>query len=328
MLEIRGVSKSYSDVSVLKEIDFSCHPGSFHSIIGPSGTGKTTLLRIIGGLEEPDKGQIILHDHALITAKHQLVPGYEEIKVIHQDYQLKAIMSVSENLNYALIGFDQDYKEDRIATLLKLCHLEHLADRPSSQLSGGQKQRVAIARALATEPEVLLMDEPFSNLDPLTKNTLLQETREIANQTTTTIILVTHDTRDALEVADVIHIMIDGHIEQSGPPKSVYQNPDTPTIASLLGYMNFIRESDRLVGYWAEDIQLNHGGYAGTVENTIFKGAYQLLKIRSTDQKSSILAFDYQKKHSVNDRIYYEVDPSKKIDFGPTNSWAQWLLDQ
>ena len=327
MLEFKGLKKSFDQSEIIKGIDLCLATGHFHAIIGPSGAGKTTLLRLIGGLIQPDQGEILLHGSRLSQGYDPLVPGFEEVKIVHQDYQLKANMTVRENLNYALIGYEPTYKIQRIEQLLSICRLQNLADRDASQLSGGQKQRVSIARALATEPEVILMDEPFSNLDPMTKNVLLQESRQIANDTNTTIVLVTHDTRDALEVADQIHVLINGRIVQSDTPTGLYQKPEKPEIANLLGYMNFISSNDQLVGYWAEDVNIDGGPYTGIIEHQIYKGPYQLIKIKSRDFEHHLLAYDYSRTFQTGDSVQFSLNESNKTHFGALKTWERWLLD-
>jgi ABC-type Fe3+/spermidine/putrescine transport system ATPase subunit len=328
MFEIEGLSKSYDGTPIVKNVSLSCKKGSFHTIIGPSGAGKTTLLKLIAGLLPPDKGRLILDGEELEPQVDKLVPGYEEVQVVHQDFQLKANMTIRENLNYALLGYDLEYKKQRVEELINLCKLQKLVKREPYQLSGGQKQRVAIARALASEPEVILMDEPFSNLDPITKNELLQESREIAHKSETTILLVTHDTRDALEAADQIHILIDGSIHQEGEPKAVYSNPKSPQIANLMGYMNYLIEEHSLIGYWAEHLDLSdNGAYNGTIVKTIFKGPYQLLLVTSNLKKSPLLLFDFYKKRKAGDKVKFDLPPAQKVNFGSANKWAQWLPD-
>jgi ABC-type Fe3+/spermidine/putrescine transport system ATPase subunit len=328
MFAIEGVSKSYDGISIVKNVSLYCEKGSFNTLIGPSGAGKTTLLKLMAGLLPPDHGTLKLGGEVLEPQVDKLVPGYEEIQIVHQDYQLKANMSVRENLNYALLGYDPEYKQQRVEQLIELCRLDTLVDREPYQLSGGQKQRVAIARALATEPEVILMDEPFSNLDPITKNELLQESREIAHKSDTTIILVTHDTRDALEAADQLHVLIDGSIQQQGTPVYVYSNPKTPQIANLIGYMNYFQKDSQLIGYWAEHIHIaKNAKHTGTVDRTIFKGSYQLLSVKTKLKPGPLLLFDFYKSYQIGDEIRFELLEEHKVVFGPGSKWAQWLLD-
>jgi ABC-type Fe3+/spermidine/putrescine transport system ATPase subunit len=328
MLKINELTKSYGETLIIQNISLECEKGSFHAIIGPSGAGKTTLLKLIAGIEVPDTGWIMLEGKKLDSPEDQLVRGYEEIKIVHQDFQLKANMTVFENLNYAMIGYDPKYKKQRIGELLELCRLEQSINKPSNELSGGQKQRLAIARALATEPAIILMDEPFSNLDPMTKNSLLLESKTIARQTDTTIILVTHDTRDAMEVADCVHVLMDGTIAQEGTPIDIYTCPLSPRVAHLLGYINVLKNNSELEGFWAEDIKINKKTFRGTVVQTIFKGAYQLVKIQSPVFDHALLAFDNTKTLSINDKITFGFNEANKISFGPAKPWDQWLLDQ
>ena len=310
MLEAKGLKKSYNGKNVLDNIEFYCKRGEFHAIIGPSGAGKTTLLKILAGLENPDLGGLYLDGELLELPNNKLVKGYEEIRLVHQDYALKPNMTVHENLNYALLGYNETYKTDRIDYLSRLCKLEAFMSQPSETLSGGQKQRVAIARALATEPEVVLMDEPFSNLDPTTKYELLHESKRIAEESETAILLVTHDTRDALEVGNRIHILMNGGFVQQGNPIDIYRSPNNLEIAKLLGYINQVGEK----AIWAEKIRLGQGSYQGKVNQTIFKGPYQLVEIES-QKFGLLLAFDFHFQYNLNQILSFDFDSEDLITF-------------
>ncbi|MDH5610787.1 MAG: ABC transporter ATP-binding protein [Cyclobacteriaceae bacterium] len=291
-LQARHISKAHGTTPVLHDLTFTIEKGEFVALVGPSGAGKTTLLKILAGLLAPDQGELSLDGVPVDSPKNKLVAGHENIRMVFQDFSLKHKMTVEENLNYALLGYEPAYKKYRIDQLLDLCHLTPFRLRFPEELSGGQQQRVAFARALATAPDVILMDEPFSNLDPVTKQQLLQEARLLARETNTGILLVTHDTRDALEAADRILVLINGKIVQDAPPLALYRQPASPDVARLLGYINVVSaDTVNLLspathhpagtyGLWAENIRQGPDGTGGILQQVIFKGPYHLVEVQ------------------------------------------------
>ncbi|HCX22048.1 MAG: spermidine/putrescine ABC transporter ATP-binding protein [Flammeovirgaceae bacterium] len=264
ILEAKNITKAYEGRAILENISLDLVKGDVHVLLGPSGSGKTSLLRILAGLLDSDSGEVLLDGEAIEGPKDRLVPGYEEISIAHQDFKLKHKMSVFENIRYELLSYTKDYQLERIETLLSLFRIQHLRDKDISLLSGGEKQRVAISRAMAHEPDVLLMDEPFSNLDLGSKSSLLREIRELARKTETAILLVTHDTRDALQVADKISVLHNGSLIRQGTPKEIYEDPQKEIVATLFGPYNVIEQKNieklginsnaKKVGIWPENI--------------------------------------------------------------------------
>ena len=323
LIQIKNITKSFGQKKVLDHISGTVKQGALISLVGMSGSGKTTLLKIIAGLIESDTGSIYLNNKKLQGPKEQLIAGHEEIKLVFQDYALKPNMSVEENLNYALLGYGEVYKKNRVEQLIEICGLESLRPQHPQELSGGQKQRVAFARALANEPEVILMDEPFSNLDPLTKQSLLIETKSLAKKTDTTVILVTHDTRDAMEIADEIWVLQKGTIAQKGKPHEVYQHPKSPQIARLFGIINLLSESQShellnvnySTGVWIENVKITPKGMIkGYVKEVIFNGGNHKLLI-SIHQDLELMAFDDIKAYRTGDSIQLTLDPKEIIIF-------------
>lgn len=260
-------------------------------LLGPSGSGKTTLLKLLAGLLDTDKGEILLDGTPIEGPDKRLVPGYEEIRLVHQDFQLKFKMSVAENIRYELLAYVQEYQQERIEFLLDLFSIEHLRNTDVAQLSGGEKQRVAIARGLAHEPDVLLMDEPFSNLDLGTKSSILAEIRHLAKETNTAIILVTHDTRDALEVADEIVVIHHGSIIRQGTPHEIYFHPATPVVANLFGPYNILdhkliskindnKVSPGSYGVWPEHVTVAMQGIKAKVVHQTFMGSHWKVSLK------------------------------------------------
>jgi iron(III) transport system ATP-binding protein len=193
-------------------------PGEILSILGPSGCGKTTLLRIIAGLEIPLKGNIFLKNHEISGPNINLQPSDRNIGMIFQDYALFPHLTVEKNILFGISNLEQKIQDDNVERVQQLTRLQGLMSRYPHELSGGQQQRVAIARTLATNPTVLLMDEPFSNLDASLRLSVRMEIEQILKSSNTATIFVTHDREEAFSISDRVAIMVDGAIQQVGPP--------------------------------------------------------------------------------------------------------------
>jgi len=321
ILSAHSVGKNYDGRTVLQGVSFEIYKGEVCALIGRSGSGKTTLIRILAGLLAPDTGEVWLEGEKLENPDDQLVPGYEEIRLVHQDFQLKHRMTVRENIRYELLSYVSDYQHERISELLKLCRIEHLQDKDISLLSGGEKQRVAIARGMATEPDVLLLDEPFSNLDINTKAILLEEVKEIASSTDTAIFLITHDARDAMEIADRLLVLDAGQLIKTGTPENIYHAPDDTRVADLLGLYNTLTvgELQTLLpnisppaghhfGLWAEDLQLDPGGFEATIQKVVFGGPYNKVVLSPHSLPHLRLwAFDHTKKITPTTQVCFSI---------------------
>src|SRR6185436_15446465 len=213
------------------------------ALLGPSGSGKTTLLRVIAGLEQPDSGRILFNDEDTTATRVQ----EREVGFVFQHYALFRHMSIFENVAFGLrvrpraVRPPEAEIKRRVMELLKLVQLDWLADRYPHQLSGGQRQRIALARALAVEPKVLLLDEPFGALDAKVRKELRRWLRRLHDTVHVTSVFVTHDQDEAMEVADRIVVMNEGHIEQQGAPDQVYDHPASPFVLQFLGDVNLFR---------------------------------------------------------------------------------------
>ena len=235
LLELRDISKKYNHQSVLKHVSFNVNAGEVFGLLGESGSGKSTLLRIAAGLIDADEGEIWLDNQKLRLASDQLIPGHPDIKIVHQDYNLSAPLTVRENIAYALRYYEKAYRDERVDEFIQL---ETVVNHPAKQLSGGEKQRTAIARALAEEARVLLLDEPFAHLDLLNRRRLTQTIRELAEQTGTACIFVTHDATDALSLSHRMGVLREGQLLQIGTPEEVYQQPINIYVAEITGEVN------------------------------------------------------------------------------------------
>src|SRR5437867_2953748 len=230
---ILGVSKLFGKASVLENISFHVAEGEALVLLGASGSGKTTILRIIAGLEQPYTGKVILHGKDVT----ELPPRERGVGVIFQSYALFPKMTVEKNIGYGLRIRRRRRREIKqtVNELISLVQLEEHRKKYPSQLSGGQQQRVAIARALAYKPEVLLFDEPFGALDAQTRVRLRREIRALLKKVNVPAIFITHDQEEALELGDRIALINVGHIEQIGTPYEIYTNPATEYVATFLG---------------------------------------------------------------------------------------------
>jgi ABC-type Fe3+/spermidine/putrescine transport system ATPase subunit len=235
LLEVSEVRKQEGGEDVLKGVSFTQKAFQKIAIAGESGSGKSTLLKIIGGLTQADGGEVLFEDVRVKGPLERLLPGQPGIAYLSQHYELRNHYRMEEILSYANMLSDEE-----AATLYEVCRINHLMKRKNDQLSGGEKQRVALARLLTTAPRLLILDEPFSNLDPIHKNTLKAVIREIGERLKITCLLVSHDPLDTLSWADEIIIMKDGQILQQGPPEQVYNQPADEYAAALFGSYNLV----------------------------------------------------------------------------------------
>jgi sulfate transport system ATP-binding protein len=232
-IEVRGIGKQFGDFVALEDVDLSVQSGALTALLGPSGGGKSTLLRIIAGLEKPDTGSVEI-DGADAT---RLAPRHRDVGFVFQHYAAFTHLSVYRNVAFGLEirKRPKDEIRRRVHELLELVHLEQFADRLPAELSGGQRQRMALARALAVEPKVLLLDEPFGALDAKVRKELRDWLRRLHDEVHVTTVFVTHDQEEALEVSDEIVVINDGRIEQVGSPDELYDKPANQFVMSFLG---------------------------------------------------------------------------------------------
>ena len=237
-LELKGLVKRYDQQAAVDNLSLSVERGEFIALLGPSGCGKTTTLQMIAGFVDPTAGAILLEGRDLVSVK----PAQRGLGVVFQSYALFPHMTVAENVAFGLEmrGVSSAERQQRVGDALELVGLSGLADRYPRRMSGGQQQRVALARALVIQPQILLLDEPLSNLDAKLREEMRLELRQIQRTLGTTTLLVTHDQGEAMALADRIVVMHAGKIEQIGRPDEVYEWPATPFVANFLGKTNLL----------------------------------------------------------------------------------------
>ena len=240
MLHVQNISFAYDSKKVISEVSFKTEKGSNVAIIGESGCGKSTLLKLIYGLYDLNEGEIFWNSNPVLGPKFHLVPGMENMKYLAQDFDLMPYITVAENVGKFLSNIYPQEKKQRIQELLEMVEMNEFANTKSKYLSGGQQQRVALARVLALEPEVLLLDEPFSNIDSFRKGALRRNLFAYLKNKGITCIIATHDSIDALSFSDETIVMQNGKILAHDASPKIYLKPESKYVASLYGEVNEI----------------------------------------------------------------------------------------
>lgn len=239
IIELRDVSKRYGNKDVIKNLSLYVREGHILTLLGASGCGKTTILRLIAGIQDPDTGEIFLNGRMVVGKGVNVPPEKRRVGMVFQDYALFPHLNVFDNVGFGVRG-DAAAKKRRVLELLEMVGLTGYEKQMPYLLSGGQQQRVALARALAPQPDILLLDEPFSNLDTGLRRQVRGEVRDILRANRTTAVFVTHDQEEALSLSDRIAVMFDGKLQQVDYPERLYNTPATPQIAEFMGEANFV----------------------------------------------------------------------------------------
>ncbi|PSP38382.1 ABC transporter ATP-binding protein [Halobacteriales archaeon QH_7_65_31] len=236
VLRLQNVTKRFGGATAVSGLDLTVRDGELLTLLGPSGCGKTTTLRMIAGLESPSEGRIRVGDTTVAGIDGFTSPENRDVGLVFQEFALFPHLTVAENIAFGLDGSDTE----RVEMLLDLVGLTGYGDRSPTDLSGGERQRVALARSLAPEPDVLLLDEPFSNLDVRLRVEMREEVRRILKETGVTAVSVTHDQEEAMSISDRVAVMYDGQLEQVDTPERVFQQPRSRFVASFLGHASFV----------------------------------------------------------------------------------------
>lgn len=255
ILQLQQIRKSFADTEVLKGVDLEAGQGEFITLLGASGCGKTTTLRIIAGLELPDSGQVILEGHNITDWE----PNKRDVNTVFQNYALFPHMNVADNVGYGLKirKVPKAQIAERVERALRLVQLEEYKKRMPDQLSGGQKQRIAIARAVINEPKVLLLDEPLGALDLKLRRQMQLELKRLQKQLGITFIYITHDQEEAINMSDRIGVMHEGVLEQMGTPNEVYYRPRTSYVADFVGNANILHKNGETLAIRSENIRMD-----------------------------------------------------------------------
>lgn len=240
VLELSNVVKRFAGETAVDGVDLTVREGELLTLLGPSGCGKTTTLRMIAGLETPTEGTVSVAGDVVAGEGSVVPPEERDVGMVFQEFALFPHLSVAENVGFGLDDPDSEAADRRVADLLDLVGLDGYGDRSPTDLSGGQRQRVALARSLAPEPDVLLLDEPFSNLDVALRVEMREEVTRILNEAGVTAVSVTHDQEEALSISDRVAVMSEGRVEQVGSPASLFEHPKSRFVASFLGQASFV----------------------------------------------------------------------------------------
>ena len=343
-ISLTGLVKKYDKTLAVNGIDLEIGTGELFFLLGPSGCGKTTLLRMLAGFIDPTAGNIFFGDKNVT----HIPPNKRNTGMVFQSYALWPHMTVAENVAYGLkIRKFTPTKQRSVALeALEVVHMGHLADRRPNELSGGQQQRVALARAIVVEPEVLLLDEPLSNLDAKLRLEMRSEIRRICTNIGMTTVYVTHDQKEALSIADRLAILKDGKVMQVGSPRDVYQTPNSQFVAEFIGETNFVQATaasqglETAFGALQTDHKVESGtvvcslrpeairvvdspaaqnGFSGTRKETVYLGEVAQHKIKVSDNLV-LRVTEVNPRHlgEVGDVLHMSVDPCDVVPLPAT----------
>ncbi len=345
-LVIEGLTSGYDDLQVLKQIDFALEPGEIGCMLGPSGCGKTTVLRVIAGFENAWQGRVLIDDVEVSSSNYCLSPEKRNIGMVFQDFALFPHLRVDENIRFGLKGMDSGRQHTRVSEMLAIVGLPAYAQAYPHQLSGGQQQRVALARALAPRPGILLLDEPFSNMDTELREQLAREVRNILQQESTTAILVTHDQHEAFAMADQICVIHEGQILQQGSGYDLYHRPASRFVADFIGQgvivparvidTNMVKTDLGIIqGQMMTDVEIgdqvdvlirpddvvhdDESADTALVVEKAFRGADFLYFLRMDSGIEVMCLAPSHHNHKINERIGIRLDVDHLVTFSRTH---------
>ncbi|WP_296383479.1 ABC transporter ATP-binding protein [Winogradskyella sp.] len=303
MLKVENISFGYTKSKVLDHIDFVLEKGENLAIIGESGSGKSTLLKLIYGEYDLKEGHIYWNGKEILGPKYNLVIGYDFMKSVTQEFDLMPFTTVEENIGKFLSNFFPEEKQKRTNELIKVVELEAYAKIKVKNLSGGQKQRVAIARALAKEPEILLLDEPFSHIDNFKKQSLRRSIFNYLKEKKITCIVATHDKNDVLGFADEMIVLHNSKIIAKDKPQQLYNNPKLPLIASFFGEFNIIEPIGIVYAHQLKIVE--HSDLKAVVKQSYFNGNSWLIEADFNSRSIFVELVSEIKKDSI---IYLKIE--------------------
>ena len=308
MLDIRDISFSYDSKKTIDNLSFSLEKGKQLALIGESGCGKSTLLKLLYGHYDLESGEILYGKNRILGPKFNLIPGDDRFKYLAQDFGLMPFITVAENVGSFLSNIHKEKKQQRIAELLELVEMTEYADVKAKLLSGGQQQRVALAKTLALEPELLLLDEPFSQIDAFRSASLKRKLFRYFKQEQISCIFATHDGSDVLSFADEVIVMKDGKIIESGRPKAIYANPGSAYIARMFGEvseiaMRFFKAGadDETILVYPHQLKIAGSGLKAVVRHSYFVGNYYIIE---ATYENGVLFFENRVAIMENEGVF------------------------
>jgi ABC-type Fe3+/spermidine/putrescine transport system ATPase subunit len=315
MLVVKNISFTYIENPVIENISFEIAKGQNVAVIGESGCGKSTLLKLLYGLYNLDNGEIFYDDNPILGPKFNLIPGEDYIKYLAQDFDLMPYITVEENVGKFLSNIYKAEKKARVQELLEMVEMTQFANVKAKYLSGGQQQRVALARVLALEPEILLLDEPFSQIDSFRKNSLRRNLFNYFKKKQITCIIATHDSSEALSFSDETMVLQNGKLIAKGNSRELYDNPPSFYVASLFGEVNELKlshfaaleEADEIVLLYPHQlIIVEESKMKAVVKQCYFKGSHYLVK--AAFERKAIF-FDHHSELYLNQEVSLGIAP-------------------
>ena len=321
VISVQHLTKQYQNTqqSGIRDISFDIERGQIIAILGESGSGKSTLLKCMYGLLKADAGQVLFHGNRVKGPDEQLIPGHKEMKMVTQDFSLNIYAKVYDNIASMLSNTDVKGKQEKTVQMMEHLNIQHLRDKKITELSGGEQQRVAIAKALISDTSLLLLDEPFSQVDALLKNQLRADIKRIVAETGVTVVLVSHDPADGLFLADKLLLIKDGQLVQQGPPEQVYNHPEQIYTARLLGNANVLSTADAeklgitstgqevlIYPEWVE-LKSSWSSRRFEVKDVYYKGFYEELLLERNGVQIRAIQMN-RGEHKKNEHIQASLD--------------------
>lgn len=301
MLQVKNLSFAYKKQNILESINFKVKAGEHLSIIGESGCGKSTLLKLLYGTYDLNDGQIFWKNEEILGPKHNLIIGPEYMKYVAQEFDLMPFITVAENIGAFLSNFYPEEKQKRTSELLKVVELSSYANIKVKELSGGQKQRVALARAIAKQPEIILLDEPFSHIDNFKKQSLRRSLFKYLREKNITTIVATHDKDDVLSYADTMLVLHKAQIIDSGTPQELYSNPKDKLVAAFFEEFNIINNT---IVYAHQLKIIEQSNLKVVIKQSYYKGRFYLIE---ADLNGETVFFEHHTKLDIGKSIYLAI---------------------
>jgi ABC-type sulfate/molybdate transport systems ATPase subunit len=288
MIELKGIQLTFQK-PVLKSLNLEVKRGEILGLVGKSGAGKSSLLKICAGLQDPDDGQIAIDGKMQTRVRHLLVPGFKGLAIVNQDFKLDPYHTVEENIREAILHWPYEKRDKRVQKLLRLFGLKEIGLTKAHLISGGEQQRVAIARAIADQPTYLLLDEPFGHLDAHLRQKLSSHLMDLRDEENTGIILVSHEGQDVLGLCDHICILQNGKLSKKLKPEAVYYHYKAPERARLFGPLNTLKMGGELLHFRPDEYKLSNTGITVQFEKAMFVGGLYHNYVRSNNNERLLL---------------------------------------